>query len=269
MINISNLTAGYGKQPVIKNISLHIEKGRITTIIGPNGSGKSTLLKCIARQIKRTGGDISVSGQPIDTYSPKEFAKRISYLRQTRDVPMISAESLVLHGRFPYMGFPRKLDGHDKSIAKNAMLRVGVWDIRDKELPELSGGECQKVYLAMTLAQGAEALLLDEPTTYLDIKYQLQLLRLLCELKADGKTIVTVLHDINSALQICDNICVINHGEVAFFGAPGELVRSGIIAEVFGVKVTPVQTTGQAGDELPYLICSTTARSTSSGSAPS
>ena len=234
-ITIQNLFANYENKNVLKNVNLSIPKGEITTIIGPNGSGKSTLLKCIAKQMK-CKGQILLDNKNIDEYSCKELAQNLSYLKQSRDIPMTSVESLVLHGRFPFMGFPRKLTSADKEIARNAMIKLGVWALKDKELCELSGGECQKVYLAMLLTQNAKLLLLDEPTTYLDIKHQLEILQILCQLKAEGQTIVTVLHDINSAMEIADNICVISDGEVLFFGTPKELLDMQIIETAFGVK---------------------------------
>lgn len=240
MINITNLTAGYGNHSVLSGLNLHMEAGKITTIIGPNGSGKSTLIKCLARQLPRTGGEISVRGKSIDSYIPKEYAKCVSYLKQTREVPMISAEDLVLHGRFPYMGFPRKYTDEERECAKNAMHRVGIWNLRHKELSELSGGECQKVYLAMVLAQDTDLLLLDEPTAYLDVAHQLEFLRLLRELRGEGKTIVSILHDINGALQISDFLCVMNLGQIAFFGTPSELLDSKIIDKVFCVEPASV-----------------------------
>lgn len=242
MIDITNLSADYGREPVLQHVNLHVAAGCITTIIGPNGCGKSTLLKCIARQMKRAGGEITLRGTPIDTFAPKELAKHISYLKQSREVPVIPVENFVMHGRFPYLGFPRKLTEQDKLIARRAMEKTGVWDLRHQELPELSGGQCQKVYLAMTLAQSAEVLLLDEPTTYLDIKHQLELLDLMCRLRSEGQTMVAVLHDINSAVRISDAICVIDRGRVAFFGTPAALLETDIISRVFGVQVTPLHT---------------------------
>ena len=240
MINITHLTAGYGNHPVLSGLNLHMKAGKITAVIGPNGSGKSTLIKCLARQLPRMGGEILVCGKSIDSYAPKDYAKRVSYLKQTRDVPMITAESLVLHGRFPHMGFPRKYTDEDRAWAKKAMQRVGIWDLHHKELSELSGGECQKVYLAMVLAQDTDLLLLDEPTAYLDVSHQLEFLRLLRELRGEGKTIVSILHDINGALQISDFLCVMNRGQAAFFGTPAELLDSKIIDKVFCVEPASV-----------------------------
>lgn len=242
MIDVKQLCAGYGKQPVLDHVSVHIPKGSITAVIGPNGSGKSTLLKCMARQMKHTSGEITVSGKALDAFSPKELARQVSYLKQSRDVPTISAHSMVLHGRFPYLGFPRKLTEDDRQAARLAMEKVGVWGLRHKELTELSGGECQKVYLAMTLAQSADALLLDEPTTYLDIRHQLEVLALLGLLRQDGQTVVAVLHDLDSAVRVADAVCVMQSGAVAFFGTPNELLNTNVIETVFGVRATTLYT---------------------------
>lgn len=244
MINISHLYAGYS-DPVLKGIDLHVNRGTITTIIGTNGCGKSTLLKCIARQLAPTSGDITLCGQPISSYNIKEFAKKISYLKQTRDLPTIGVASFVLHGRFPHMNFLRRLTQADKDIALSALKRANVWELRHKMLHELSGGECQKVYIAMALAQNADVLLLDEPTSNLDIKYILELLDLLKVLKNEGKTIVLVLHDINNALELSDNICVINDGRSEFFGAPSELIQTDVISRVFGVDTTTFECDGK------------------------
>lgn len=240
MISINNLTVAYKNSVVLHNINLQIESEKITTIIGPNGSGKSTLIKCLSKQLDPQNGDIAVAGKPINLYSPKEYAKRVSYLKQHRDIPMISVERLVLHGRFPHMGFPRKYTDEDRILAEKAMKQTGVWHLRHKDLCNISGGECQKVYLAMILAQNTDILLLDEPSTYLDIRYQIDLLHLLWDLRNEGKTIITVLHDINSAVQISDYVCVLNKGEKVFFGSPTEMVESQIINNVFGVQLTTI-----------------------------
>lgn len=246
MIKIENLYAGYTKdKAIIKDINLEAEKGTVTTIVGPNGCGKSTLLKCMAKQLPPMSGSIMLEGQPVFDIKAKEFAKKLSYLKQAQNIPAISAENLVLHGRFPYMGFPRKLDESDRNIVRNAMLKTGVLEQRHKMLHELSGGECQKVYLAMALAQCSQVLLLDEPTTHLDISYQLELLSLITELKKEGKTIITVLHDINSAIQISDKIYLMNKGEVAYSGTGSDMLSSNIIDEVFNVSADSVTIKGQ------------------------
>ncbi len=239
MISVNNLSASYGKGHVIKDINMHINKGEIVSIIGPNGCGKSTLLKCLGKQLPYSGS-IRLFDVPISQIPGKEYAKKVSYLKQSRDTPAITAESLVLHGRFPYMGFPRKLTDKDVDIAKAAMEKTGVLELRHKMLYELSGGECQKVYLAMALAQDSDILLLDEPTTYLDICYQLEFYALLKQLRLEGKTIVAILHDINSALQISDTVCLMNDGEITFYGVGQKLLQTNRLESVFGVKVSSV-----------------------------
>lgn len=248
MIKIENLVAGYCNNIVLNGISLSVSKGEIISIIGPNGCGKSTLLRCIAKQNNIVSGNIYIDGDKLDKYTSKQFAKKISYLMQAHNTSSINIEGLVSHGRFPYLGFPRKLSEADKSIVKNAMLRVGVFGIRQKELSSLSGGECQKAYLAMALAQNSDILLLDEPTTYLDIKYQLELFQLLVELKNEGKTIIIVLHDINSALAIADKIALISKGKLAYCGVPTEIGNKGVIERVFGVHTKSIKL-----DDEPFI----------------
>lgn len=235
MFRIKGLTAGYEDQKVLSNLQLELPQGKITAIIGPNGSGKSTLLKCMAKQMPFSG-EIFLGEQTIRHIPPKEFSRHVSYLQQSRNVPMITVKQLVQHGRFPYMDFPRRFTLADRKAAEAAMQRTGVWELRHKELGSLSGGERQKVYLAMVLAQDTEVLLLDEPATYLDIRHQLELLRLMVQLRNTGKTIAAVLHDINGALQAADFICVLNQGTVAFFGTVKQLMESAVIASVFGVQ---------------------------------
>lgn len=238
MINVNNITAGYQKKVVLNNVSLEIPENEITCIIGPNGCGKSTLLKCLARQLPVQSGEIVLDDKNIELFSQKEFAQKVTYLKQSRNVPSITVEGLVLHGRFPYMGYPRKFTQKDKDIAKKVMKQTGVWEYKDKYLTELSGGECQKVYLAMSLAQDTEILLLDEPTTFLDIKYQLELLDIIKELKQNGKTIVVILHDIVGALNLSKNICLMSKGEIISFSNPLKILENGLLEKAFDLKVS-------------------------------
>lgn len=244
-ISIKNISAGYGNKAFLQNISQEIFLGETTVILGPNGCGKSTLLKCIARQLPLMKGEISLCGTDIQRIKPKDYAQQLSYLKQNREFPSISAESLVLHGRFPYLGFPRQYSEKDKRIAKEAMLKTGVWDLRHKLVSELSGGECQKVYLAMALAQSTEILLLDEPTTFLDIQVQLEFLSLLKALKKDGKTILLVLHDLNAALKISDRLLLMKEGAIVSDGKPEALLESGAIDQVFQIRTKLVRLDGE------------------------
>ena len=235
MINLESVTAGYGGNPVLRGLTLRFEKGGITGILGPNGCGKSTLLKVVSGLLKPTSGQVCLGGKPLLSYSPKELAKEVAVLPQSREIPAIPVEALVSHGRFPYLGFPRKLAPTDHSTVESAMERAGVLEHRHKLLSALSGGERQKVYLAMVLAQDTPIVLMDEPTTYLDINHQFELLRLVRELADSGKTVLVVMHDLAQALETCDRILLLDHGEAIAYGPAGEVADSRAIDRVFGV----------------------------------
>lgn len=236
MINVKNLSSGYGGKNILNNITVDFSDGEVTSIIGPNGSGKSTLLQCCAGLLGISGGDILVDSKSIAEYKGKALAQSVSYLPQNNFASVITVRALVMHGRFPYLGYPRRYSKEDIKVAENALKEVGILDIADKQLSELSGGQQQKAHIAMRLAQGTKNVLFDEPTTFLDIKYQLELMKLAKRLSNDGKTVVAVLHDIDLAFANSDKIVVINNGEVVFCGSPSGLVDSGAIESAFGVK---------------------------------
>lgn len=233
MINLESITAGYGGEAVLHQLTLSFEAGGITGILGPNGCGKSTLLKVIAGLLKPQSGQVLLEGKPLSAYPPKELAKRVAVLPQSREVPAIPVEALVAHGRFPYLGFPRKLTPEDQKLVEAAMERAGVLEHREKLLSALSGGERQKVYLAMVLAQDTPIVLMDEPTTYLDINHQFELLRLIRELANSGRTVLVVMHDLAQALEHCDRILLLEKGEAAAYGPAEQVVEA--IDRVFGV----------------------------------
>lgn len=236
MINLKEINAGYGKDIILNNMDCTFKEGEITSVIGMNGCGKSTLLKVIAGLIQPVSGEIEVKGQSLLSLTDKDRAKLISYLPQSRNTPVISAKRMVLHGRFPYLSYPRRYSSKDKKIALAAMERVGILGLRDKNMSELSGGERQKVYIAMALTQDTRIILLDEPTTFLDITYQLELLKLLTELRDEGKTVITVIHDLSLALRYSNKIIVLQNGRVKYCNTPKEVYKSGILEEVFKVK---------------------------------
>lgn len=237
MIELKNLYAGYSKKDVLKNINMRFEKGEIVSIIGPNGSGKSTLIQCCAGLLKPTSGDIFIDGKPILEYKEKSLARTVSYLPQINPVSSITVRSLVMHGRFPYLGYPRRYSDEDRNIAEKAIAAAGIEDIADKSLSELSGGQQQKAHIAMRLAQNTDYIFFDEPTTYLDIKYQLEFAGLAKRLRDGGKAVVAVLHDINAAFTNSDKIAVIDDGELVFFGTPTAAAKSGAVEKVFGVRL--------------------------------
>lgn len=166
----------------------------------------------------------------------KETAKVISYLPQNRDIPNIRVYDLVMHGRFPYLGFPRIPANEDKLKVREALYTLGIEKYRNKNIRELSGGQRQKVYIAMVLAQDTDVVFLDEPTTYLDINHQLEILEIVKNLKKMGKTVVMVIHDLNSALTFSDMVCLMDKGGVVIYDKPQAIYESGKIEEIFNVK---------------------------------
>lgn len=193
-------------------------------------------MKIASRQIKPYSGDVLLNGENIFNLASKEVAKHISYLPQNRDVPSIKAYDLVMHGRFPYLGFTRIPTLDDKKIVDDAINRLEITEYKDKNIKELSGGERQKVYLAMTLAQDTDIIFLDEPTTYLDINYQLEILDIVKELKRMGKTIIMVIHDLNSALTYSDKVCLMDKGQILIYDTPNNVYQSRLIEKVFKIN---------------------------------
>lgn len=242
MIEVNNISAGYGKEEILHGISLKAEEGKITTLVGSNGSGKSTLLKALLGLIPWSGGDITVDGMSVKGMSRAEIARRIAYLPQGKNVPDISAGRMTLHGRFPYLSYPRRYRESDFRIAEEAMRQMGVLELADRQMAELSGGMRQKVYLAMALAQQASAIVMDEPTTYLDIGQQFKFAEIIKNLSESGKTIVLVLHDILLALKISDHIAAVRDGKMIQCGTPEEILKSDIMRELYGITVKSVRT---------------------------
>ena len=192
MLEIKGLSAGYGSRSVLQDVSVGFERGALTCVIGVNGCGKSTLLKTAVRILSPMSGEITVDGKHAKKMSRREYAQRVSYLSQGREVPSMTVEQLVLHGRFPHLGFLGRYTKEDRSVAREAMERMGLMSFAQASLSELSGGMRQTAYLAMALAGNADYILLDEPTTYLDVAHQLSLMRTLGELAKEGKGIVAV-----------------------------------------------------------------------------
>ncbi len=233
MVEIKHLTAGYGEKTVLQDISMTFPLGTVTAILGPNGCGKSTLLKAAAGLLPPLSGEIL-------TEEPR--ARNVAYLPQSRRLPEMTAGRLVLHGRFPWLDWPRRYRAEDYAIAKSAMERLGVAEFAQTPLGELSGGTRQRCYLAMALAQEAPTLLLDEPTAYLDIGHQLRLMELCRSFAAEGKAVVLVLHDLPLALQYADRIAVMEAGRLLAVGTPGEVMSTKILDRVFGVQILRLDT---------------------------
>lgn len=238
MIELNALSAGYGKQTVLKNVSADIQKGTLTGIIGVNGCGKSTLLKAMLGLLP-SSGNISIDGRKLTAMNRKEIAQKIAYLSQGKTTPDMTVEQLVLHGRFPHLSYPRQYTKEDHEIAFSAMTQMGVADLALKPLGTLSGGMRQNAYIAMALAQGTDYILLDEPTTYLDIAHQLALMQTLRKLAHSGKGIVAVMHDLPMAFTYSDKILLLDEGQIICSGTPQEICQATCIQKIFGVSLKP------------------------------
>lgn len=243
VIELKQVTAGYPGRRVLDQVDLTLEQGKITSLIGPNGCGKTTLLRAACGLLPLEGGQVLFHGRPLKAFGRKEFARMVSVLPQSRDVPSIRVEQLVAHGRYPHLAFGRSLTAGDREKIRWAMEVTGTVTLRDKELTQLSGGERQRVYLAMTLCQDTEALFLDEPTTYLDIGQKYEMLDLVRQVNRMGKTVVMVLHDLSLAFSYSHRVVVLDQGRVAAQGDAQKVFDSGIPAQVFGVasQALPVE----------------------------
>ncbi|MGN1345511.1 MAG: ABC transporter ATP-binding protein [Eubacteriales bacterium] len=237
MIELNHVTAGYGKTEILHDISMRFEDGKITTILGVNGCGKSTLLKTIVRLIPILSGTVMVDGAFLETYSPAALAQKIAYLPQSKNVPDMTVRQMVLHGRFAYLRYPRIYRKQDLAIADAALKTLGLEDLADRSLSELSGGMRQKAYIAMALAQESSSILMDEPTTYLDIVHQLRLADTIRSLAASGRAVLLVLHDLSLALKLSDRVAVLHDGHLLAFGTPAEILSSGAIEQAYQVKI--------------------------------
>lgn len=238
MIKLKNLSVGYGKKTILKNINCEFSQGKITVLIGANGCGKSTLLRTIAGIQQPLEGDVLINNQSISKLTENNRAKNIAYLPQSRNIPNISALRMVLHGRFPYLGTPRHYTEEDLSIAKQALKTVGMEDLGDCLINKLSGGQQQKVYIAMLLAQQTNIILMDEPTTFLDIACQLDIWELCKKMRSKGKTVIVVTHDILQALKYSDCLTVFDKGTMVAKGSGKDLLQTNIIENVFSVSIT-------------------------------
>ncbi len=244
MLEIQKLTAGYPGKPVLQDVSLSIPEGKVTVILGPNGCGKTTLLKAICGILPAKNGLVMLDGENLLGISSKLRAQKVAYLAQSRQVPDITVGRFVLHGRFPYLGYPRRYRNADYACANAAMDAMGISDLADTLLQNLSGGQRQKVYIAMALAQDAPVILLDEPTVYLDISHQLQLMQLAQDLAQQGKSVLMIMHDLPHAFQMADKLILMDAGTVVAEGSPQELYVSRAIEQVFGVRLGRTSTEG-------------------------
>jgi iron complex transport system ATP-binding protein len=238
-LSASNINLTLQKKCIIKNTNFTLPAGKITAIIGPNGSGKSTVLKILSNILKPTDGTVYLNNKPIKTYKQREVAKNISFLPQHPIIPdNYKVIDVLQAGRFPHQGLLNKLKSNDLNIINWALTMTELGDYRNMPMHHLSGGLQQRAWLAMILCQETPIVILDEPTTYLDIKHQLQLIKLIKELNIDyGKTILWVLHDLNQAISSSDYLFVFKEGEIINRGAPDDIISSGTLTNIFDVSI--------------------------------
>ncbi len=237
MIKADKLSFFYGKKQVLKDISLEFEQGKLYVIVGTNGSGKTTLLHALAR-LHKAKGSLALDGEAYENISKREFAKKLAILPQERIIPDMSVFDFVSAGRYPYLDISRRLTDSDTDAVKCAMKKTGTEGFANINLKKLSGGERQRAYIAMLMAQDTPYVLLDEPTSHLDISHAFEVMELLSEMRNDAKCVVAVLHDLSLALKYADEITVLQNGEIKTRGTPSDIAQSGYIESVFGVKYT-------------------------------
>ncbi|WP_375293634.1 ABC transporter ATP-binding protein [Clostridium estertheticum] len=237
IVKMENLETSYQKFAVFKNLNLDIKQGKITTIIGPNGCGKSTLLKTMGRILKQKSGKVYLQGQDLNNIPTKEIAKHLALLPQSPIAPsQLKVKELISYGRYPHRNNANTLLPKDKKIIEWAMDITKTTSFGNRQLENLSGGQRQKVWIAMALAQETEVLLLDEPTTSLDMAHQLDVLQIVEKLNKERKrTIVMVLHDINHAARFSHEIVAMKEGKIIKVGTPTEVITPEVLKEVFHI----------------------------------
>ena len=229
-------TIAYERHVVSRDLDVDIPAGVFTAIVGPNACGKSTLLRALARLHRPTRGAVLLDGVDIVRLGTKEVARRVGLLPQSAVVPGgMLVRDLVARGRFPHQGLFRQWSQEDRAAVEEAMEMVGVTDLAARPVDELSGGQRQRVWIALALAQGTETILLDEPTTFLDLAHQVDILQLCRRLNADGRTVVAVLHDLNQAARCAEHMIVMHDGRVRVTGSPRRILTEDLIEEVFGL----------------------------------
>ncbi|WP_372881742.1 Fe(3+) dicitrate ABC transporter ATP-binding protein FecE [Psychromonas sp.] len=237
MLSIENLSVDYASRSVLSDLNISIPQGKITALIGPNGCGKSTLLKAISGSLKAASGKVTLADQDLTKLSHKKRARRLSILPQSPITPEgISVRQLVSFGRNPYLSQWGGLTSEDQQKVQMALAETALTDLADIPVDSLSGGQRQRAWIAMVLAQDTEYILLDEPTTYLDLTHQIELMEMMQKMNKNGKTLVVVLHDLNQACRYCDHLIVMKKGQLVAQDTPHKIFNSRLLKEVFALN---------------------------------
>ncbi|WP_167740679.1 Fe(3+) dicitrate ABC transporter ATP-binding protein FecE [Muribacter muris] len=238
MLAVTDLQLAYQETTIVPNLSITFPKNQIIALLGPNGCGKSTLLKALARLLKPKSGHIRYQAVDIWQKSAKAYAKTLAFLPQRHIVPEgISVKELVSFGRSPYLNMWGRLSLQDEELVEQALAATQMAQFADYPVISLSGGQQQRAFLAMVLAQNTEIILLDEPTTYLDLSHQAELMAMMRTLQQQGKTVITVLHDLNQACRYCDHLVVLKQGELIKQGMPQQVMSEQLLKQVFDLDV--------------------------------
>ncbi|MFC7882637.1 ABC transporter ATP-binding protein [Streptomyces sp. NPDC057376] len=236
------VTVGYGARTVIDDLDVTVPPGVVTTIIGPNGCGKSTLLRTLSRLLKPAGGKVVLDGDDIAKLRTRDVAKKLGLLPQAPVAPEgLTVSDLVARGRHPHQSWLRQWSSDDADVVARALAMTGVSDLADRPVDSLSGGQRQRVWISMTLAQGTDLLLLDEPTTYLDLAHAIDVLDLVDDLHESGCTVVMVLHDLNLATRYSDNLVVMREGAILAQGHPRDVITAELLHEAFGLRAKVIE----------------------------
>ncbi|MBQ1784520.1 MAG: ABC transporter ATP-binding protein [Gammaproteobacteria bacterium] len=254
-LTVSQLRLSYGAREVVQVTDLVLEPARTVCLIGPNGCGKSTLLKALAGLNRPTAGIVSLDGKLLGSWDPKSLARRLAFLPQSPTTPQgISVRQLVAHGRYPHLGILSRHSTHDHEIVGWAMEATGIAHLCRRDVGTLSGGERQRTWIAMILAQEAGIVLLDEPTTYLDMGHQAELMELLADLQRKRRlTIIMVLHDLNQASHYADRLLALRDGQIIADGPPRDVVDSHLSERLFGLVTQRIDRT-LSGRIVPYCL---------------
>lgn len=265
-LSARGVTLGYGGRTVIEGLDFDVPEAEFTVIVGPNACGKSTLLRALSRTLRPTAGTVLLDGRPIRSYRSKQIARRLAYLPQSPIAPeAVRVSDLVARGRYPYQSLLRQWSAADARAVAEAMAATGTTDLADRYVVELSGGQRQRVWLAMVLAQQTGLLLLDEPTTFLDLAHQYEVLDVCASLHTAGRTVVAVLHDLNQAVRYATHLVCMKDGRIVAQGPPQEIVSAELVREVFGIDCRIIY---DPAEPAPLIVPRTGRHAASASASP-